>query len=193
MTTSSVVSRSVVLRSVVSSRVPRSLLYCVTLIPLSGWSVIAALFGRAEAAARTWSRVRTRVLAEPPPPATHRPGFAVVAGHALLSLLLGAAALVPLGVEFLFVERGVFYGLADPGPYDHSWGGPTRAGAWLVHFLVSVPLAAAGLLMLIGIAALHQRLTAGLTGRRPGLGPILASVLVAAVAVVFFVAWLHQI
>ena len=171
----------------------RSLAYCAALIPLAVWAVIAALCGRAEAAAQRWGWFRTRMLNVPPPRATHRPGILAIAGHAVLSVLLGAAALVPLGIEYLFVARGVFYGLTDAGPYDHSWGGPTRGGAWLVHFLITVPLAGAGILVLAGIAAVHQRLTVGLTGRRPGPWPIVATVLLAAGAVAFFIAWLHQL
>ena len=43
------------------------------------------------------------------------------------------------GLVTLLVARGLFYGLIDDGPYDTSWGGPTLAGAWAAHALISVP------------------------------------------------------
>jgi hypothetical protein len=118
---------------------------------------------------------------------------AAVMGHAVISALLGVVAILPLGVLVLVVLRGMFYGLVDPGPYDTSWGGPTRAGAWTAHFLIGLPMAAAAVLVLIGIAAVHARLTRSLlTGRRPGWA-LPVALLVPVPAALFFVAWLHQI
>jgi hypothetical protein len=174
MTTALVVRRS-------EKTVIRSLVYCVALIPLA----IAELFGGPKVAS-WWARL----VGEP---AQRRPGHAKVLGHAVLSLLLGAAALIPLGIELLFILRGVFYGLVDHGPYNNSWGGPTRAGAWTAHFLISLPMAAAGLAALVGIALVHQRLTLALTGRPAGRWPIVAALLIPIPAVLFFIAWLHQI
>jgi hypothetical protein len=171
----------------------RSLAYCVTLIPLAIVALLSALVGRSAMPASWWRGLRTRVLGQPAPRPTGRPGVGTMLGHSLLSLLLGAAALVPLGVELAFVLRGVFYGLVDHGPYDHSWGGPTRGGAWLVHFLVSLPLSLVGLLALIGIAAVHQRLTAALDGDRPARWLIPVALVIPLPAVALFIAWLHQI
>jgi hypothetical protein len=161
----------------------RSLVYCTLLIPRSVFALIAALCGRTDKAVARW----------PHPGATARPGLVPVVGHALISLLLGAVALLPLGVELLFVLRGVLYGLVDPGPYDQSWGGPGRGGAWAAHFLISLPLAAAGIAVLIGIAAVHQRLTPVLAGRRPAPWVIPVALAIPVPAAVLFVAWLHQI
>jgi hypothetical protein len=66
----------------------------------------------------------------------------------LAAVALGALALIPVGAEVLCVARGLCYGLVDRGPYNHSWGGPTLAGAWAAHFAVSLPLVALGLLVL---------------------------------------------
>jgi hypothetical protein len=167
----------------------RSIVNCVALIPFAMLALIAALCGRTEAAARWWRRLPPGTPAEP----SGRPGPVLVAGHALISLLLGAAALVPLGVELAFVARGVLYGLVDHGPYNHSWGGPSRAGAWAAHFLISLPMAAAGVLVLIGIAAVHQRLAPVLAGRRPARWVIPAALAIPVPAVALFIAWLHQI
>src|SRR4051794_24904367 len=65
-------------------------------------------------------------------------------GRALISLLLGLVALVPLALEVNSVARGVLYGIVDRGPYDNAWGGPSRAGAWIVHLLISIPVAGVG-------------------------------------------------
>lgn len=167
----------------------RSIVHCAALIPFAVLALIAALAGRTDAAARWWRRLLPGTPAEP----TGRPGLVLIAGHALISLLLGAAALVPLGIELAFVVRGVFYGLVDPGPYNHSWGGPSRGGAWAAHFLIAVPMALAGVLVLIGIAAVHQRLTVALAGRRPAPWVIPVALAIPAAAVAFFIAWLHQL
>ncbi|CCH21743.1 hypothetical protein [Micromonospora lupini] len=172
----------------------RSLAYCATLVPVALLALVTAPVGGADAAAARWRRLRTGLLGAPPTPTPdRRPGPVAVLGHGLLSLLLGFVALLPLGVQLLLVLRGMLYGIVDPGPYDHSWGGPTRAGAWLAHFLVGLPMAAAGLAALIGIAAVHQRLTRRLDGERSAAWLLPATLLIAAAGALFFVAWLHQI
>lgn len=171
----------------------RSLPYCASLVPVAVLALAFALSGRASAAAGWWRWLRTRLLGEPSAQVTHRPGAGALAGHALLSLLLGIAALVPLGIEALYLVRGVLYGLFDHGPYTDSWGGPTMAGAWLAHFLVGAPFAVAGLLCLRGLAAVHQRLSRALdTGRRaPWLTPVTLIICLAATLLLF--AWLQQL
>ena len=170
----------------------RRSLYCAALLPLACLSLAAVLAGRARAAAGWWLRLRARLLGTAASPPA-RPGALVVAGHAVPSLLLGATALVPFGVLLAFVFRGVFYGLVDHGPYDTSWGGPTRAGAWVAHVLIGLPMAAAALLLLTGIATLHGRLTTMLTGRRPAPWVLIVTLVLTLAAVAFFIAWLHQI
>ncbi|GAA4564559.1 hypothetical protein GCM10023176_10790 [Micromonospora coerulea] len=172
----------------------RSLAYCAALIPLALIALLAAPLGRSGAAAARWRALRTGLLGAPPvADPRRRPGPVAIVGHAVLSLLLGVTALVPLGVELLIVLRGVLYGLVDPGPYTNSWGGPTRAGAWLAHFLVGLPMAAAGLVALVGIAAVHQRLTRSLDGVRPAPWLIPVTLLITLAGALLFVAWTHQI
>jgi hypothetical protein len=115
------------------------------------------------------------------------------AGHAVAGLALGVVALVPLALLLVAVLRGVFYGIVDPGPYDTSWGGPSRAGAWLAHLLVGIPIMLAGLGALAGIAALHRRLSVALDGgpRPRWLVPV--TVAVVGVVAVFVVLWSRQI
>ncbi|WP_433264838.1 hypothetical protein ACQPWR_30925 [Micromonospora vinacea] len=172
----------------------RSLAYCAALAPVAVLTLVTAPLGGAGAAVARWRALRGWLLGTPPTAAPgRRPGTVAVLGHALLTLLVGAVALLPLGVELLMVLRGVLYGVVDPGPYDNSWGGPTRAGAWLAHFLVGLPMAAAGLAALIGIAAVHQRLTRRLDGERGPLWLLPTVLLMAVAGALLFVAWTRQI
>ncbi|MEU8211130.1 hypothetical protein AB0B85_18275 [Micromonospora sp. NPDC049044] len=172
----------------------RSLAYCATLVPVALLALATVPWGKAGAAAARWRALRTGLLGAPPTAAPdRRPGPVAVLGHGLLSLLLGFVALLPLGVELLMVLRGVLYGIVDSGPYDNSWGGPSRAGAWLAHFLVGLPLSAAGLAALMGIAAVHQRLTRRLDGERSPLWLLPTTLLMALAGALLFVAWTHQI
>lgn len=114
--------------------------------------------------------------------------------HAVTGVGLGGLSLVAVGVEFLFVARGVLYGLVDRGPYDHSWGGPTRAGAWLAHFAVGLPCALAAAALLWSITALHDRLGARfLRGEPAGAWVLPTALLACAGGAMFVVAWVHQI
>ncbi|MFC8229901.1 hypothetical protein [Streptomyces sp. NPDC057287] len=70
------------------------------------------------------------------------------------------------------MARGPFHGFVDQGPYDHSWGGPGRAGAWLAHFAISVPCSLAAIAALYGVASLHRRLTAPPDGSAPMAAPL---------------------
>ncbi|WP_430498476.1 hypothetical protein ACQRWP_26175 [Micromonospora trifolii] len=172
----------------------RSLAYCATLFPVAVLTLVTAPLGGAGAAVARWRALRTGLLGMPPTAVPgRRPGTVAVLGHALLSLLVGAVALLPLGVELLVVLRGVLYGLVESGPYVGAWGGPTRAGAWLAHFLIGLPMAAAGLAALIGIAAVHQRLTRRLDGERGPLWLLPTVLLMALAGALLFVAWTRQI
>jgi hypothetical protein len=114
--------------------------------------------------------------------------------HAGTGILLGAPSLLAVGLEVFFVVRGVLYGVVDHGPYTHSWGGPTRAGAWLAHFGIGLLFAVAGLALLWFIAQLHHRLGARwLRGERIGAWVLPTALLTAAAGVLIAVAWLHQV
>jgi hypothetical protein len=174
-------------------RVTRAVLgacgYCAGLAVVGAAGLGLVLLGRPAQAARLSAGWQRR-LGDPVSPPV-RAG--AVAGSALVGLLLGLLSVLPLGVLLLFVLRGVFYGLVDPGPYNHSWGGPGRGGAWLAHFLISLPLAAAALAALYTLARLHRRCVARLAGE-PGGAWTLPLVLVLCLAGgALFVAWLHQI
>ncbi len=184
-----------------------SVLYCAALPPVALAASGGALLGRPATAAAWWRSLSARLPGGPEPvgqgsrgpgrpepvgPAS-RPGWARFVTHDLLSLLLAAVALIPLGCLVLFVARGVLYGIVDPGPYDHSWGGPGRAGAWLAHFLVGVPIMLAALGAATGLAALHRRLTRWMDERPTGRWLIPVTLLIGLAGGLLFVAWLRQI
>ncbi|UQU61905.1 hypothetical protein COUCH_22990 [Couchioplanes caeruleus] len=171
----------------------RSVAFCAVLLPASVVTVLLASTGRSAAAVRSWRRLRVRVLGRSDVDVVRQPGTARVIGHGLVGALLGLAALVPLGVEALFVMRGVLYGFVDPGPYDHSWGGPGKGGAWAVHFLVGLLLSPAGFLMMAGIAAVQDRLTLRLLGHRIPRWVTAAATVLTLGAAAFVVAWSRQI
>jgi hypothetical protein len=153
----------------------------MVLFPVGLFAFAAGLCGRAEPARRA---LRARPEA----------GRGRVLAHAALTMLLGVLALILTGVLALGVARGLFYGFVDHGPYDDSWGGPGKAGAWLAHFGVSLPADAAAIGLLYGLAALHRRMTAPLRGeRRPAwvLPTVLLSCLAAALFLVAFVRQLN--
>ncbi|MFC7549755.1 hypothetical protein [Plantactinospora sp. GCM10030261] len=183
----------------------RRLTYCALLLPVAVAALAVVLAGRPEPAVRWWRNLSVRLLGVPPLPSarrplgvpplppTRRPGWSRTATHTALSLLLGATALIPVGLVLLFVSRGVLYGVVDPGPYDTAWGGPSRGGAWLAHFLVGVPIMAAGLAFGALVVEVHRRLTAALTGRPTGRWVVPVALLLALVGATFVVAWTRQI
>ncbi|MFJ5786923.1 hypothetical protein [Streptomyces hydrogenans] len=159
------------------------------LLPVAVATTGLVAAGRADRAAEWWARVG----GEDPAVAVRRPGAGRLLGHALVCVPLGLIALVPVGVEVLSVLRGLLYPLVESGPYDHSWGGPTLAGAWAAHFLVALPFAAAGLGALALLHRLHHRLAGRLWGRRVGAGPVLVTLVTALACAVLVVAWTHQL
>lgn len=111
----------------------------------------------------------------------------------MLGVALGAVAWFVLFLVALSSVRGPFYGFVDPGPYDHSWGGPTLAGAWVTHaggWALTLPVFAA---LLVGLGALAARTSAHLLGgQRSRWAPSVAVLVVLAGA--FLVrAWVHQL
>jgi len=84
---------------------------------------------------------------------------ATAAASRLRALTRGipAAAYVATGLVWLpLVPNGILYPIFDSANLNHSWGGPTLAGAWAVHL-------AFGLALLLAVAlpfALWQRRSA---------------------------------
>ncbi len=147
----------------------RRTLYVLLVAPVSVVSVPLVLIGGHRTAAR-WQRGLARRylgvwIGEPASAGT----AARTIAHALLSLPISLGSLA-LGVYlWSIVPMNLAYPLR-PGTmdsYQHSWGGPTLAGAWAVH-------AAGGLVMLWvapwfvrGAAALQERLARRLLGTGP--------------------------
>ncbi|WP_426402935.1 hypothetical protein ACN9M0_01210 [Streptomyces sp. R-07] len=165
--------------------------YAAALLPASLVTLGAVAAGRSDKTRAWWARAGEQESAARSSPG--RPGAWRLSAHALLCVPLGLLALIPVGIEILFVLRGVLYPLVDHGPYDHSWGGPSMAGAWIVHFLVALPFAAAGLGALWLLGRLHSRLAGWMWGRRVGPGPVLALLLSSVAGFVLVIAWIHQL
>ncbi|MFD7918759.1 hypothetical protein ACFV3R_06000 [Streptomyces sp. NPDC059740] len=155
----------------------------VLLLPSALAALAATVFGSRGAACRL-----LRAGADGRP----LPGRVRLAAQAVLAGLLGVLALVLAALLGLLVARGLLYGWVDRGPYDTSWGGPTRTGAWLTHFAVSLPFGAADVALLHLLAALQRRLTAPLRGARRAWWVVPAVGVLAVAGAVFVVAFVHQ-
>lgn len=149
----------------------RAAIYAVALIPTG----VAAL----------WTRY--------PATSPDRPSRWLLVRHTAVTVLLGAVAWILAGVIALMVIRGAFYGLVDNGPYDDAWGGPTRGGAWLVHFAVSVPIAALAVLLLAGVAYLHRQMSRRLDGGHIARWVTPVVVVLGTAVTLFVVAWTRQL
>ncbi|MEU9857555.1 hypothetical protein [Streptomyces sp. NPDC047974] len=163
--------------------------YAAALLPVALGTAGLVVAGRADRAREWWARVG----GEDPAAEARRPGAGRLLVHALVCVPLGPVALVPVGVEVLFALRGVLHPLVESGPYDHSWGGPTLAGAWAAHFFIGLPLAAAGPGAPGLLHRLHHRPAGGLWDRKVGLGPVLALLVTALACTVPVIAWTHRL
>ena len=170
----------------------RQIGYGAALFPASLATLGAALVGRPSGVRRWWARASGQDAAVQQG-SGRQPGRLRLLGHALLCLPLGLMSLIPIGVEVLFILRGVFYGLVDDGPYNNSWGGPTRAGAWAAHFAIALPIAIAGLGALWVLNRLQTRLAGGMWGRKVGAAPFLISGVLMVGSVALFISWIHQL
>jgi len=116
-----------------------------------------------------------------------------VATHAVLGVLLGAFFWWLAAMAALATARGPFYGLVEPGPYDHAWGGPGLVGAWAAHAWVWVAAMVVLAVVWWALVGLHTRLTEHLVGERRGAWTVPVALVVALGAVVLVVAWVHQV
>ena len=100
-----------------------------------------------------------------------RPSRSRVIGHSLASLPLNLAAFALVAAAWsIFVTRGFLYPVFADNNLEDSWGGPTLAGAWLVHWLIELPTVAAVAAILVPITRAQARLVRGLArqGDRAG-------------------------
>lgn len=171
--------------------VPRALAYAVSVAPLGLLSLVTALVSP-ERTAERWERLAARVTGGAGG-SGRPPGPAGAFGHAVMSVLLGLVAWVLILLVLLMVARGALYGVVDPGPYDDAWGGPSLAGAWLVHLAVSIPVAALAVLLATGVTGLHVRLTGRLQGAATPGWVLPVALLLCAAAALFVVGWTSQL
>jgi hypothetical protein len=113
----------------------RRTFYALLAFPIGLVSVPLALLGGHQAAARLQRGLAHRYLAlriDQPAP---RDTAGRVLAHTVLSLPLNLASLALTVYLWSLVPANLAYPLR-PGTmdsYQHSWGGPTLAGAWAVH------------------------------------------------------------
>lgn len=115
------------------------------------------------------------------------------ASAGLLGAIVGLVAWFVALLGALAVVRGPLYGLVDRGPYDDSWGGPSLAGAWIVHALVALPFIPVALWALIGIDALVRGVFRRLLHREGPGWPVPVAILVAIAGGLSFVSWANQL
>ncbi|MGW7680708.1 hypothetical protein ACWGID_08225 [Kribbella sp. NPDC054772] len=192
-------------------RLARSLAYDALLAPVGVLTIGDAVLRDPRTAGRRWQHLANRRVAIQRVAngrvANRRPGDdslaaaeerpasrARVLGYGLISALMGLASLFVMFLVVLCVVRGPFWGFVEHGPVQPgTWGGPTRAGAWTVHGLIAVPCVVVFLFALRGIAALQSQLVRPLYGATSRWWVLPATIVLAAGALVFFWAWLHQV
>ena len=165
----------------------RSVVYDALLLPVGVLTLADAILDERETAARRWRRLgEYRVgSGSAMQPMTN----AQVFGCGLLSAVLGLVSLFVLFLTVLAVVRGPFWGFVEYGPVQPStWGGPSRAGAWVAHGLIALPCIVMFLFVLRGVAALQALLV---QGTRKWVLP--ATIMLATGALAFFWAWLQQV
>lgn len=116
--------------------------YAVAALPVGLVGLLATPLGGAGAVGRTQRRLARRVLGVPLPGAASPARLRVtgLVGFWLTSLPVNLLAFV-LTAPFwlLFLTRGFLYPVFGANNLEHSWGGPTLAGAWLAHWIQGPP------------------------------------------------------
>ncbi|UFS98570.1 hypothetical protein [Nocardia huaxiensis] len=137
------------------------------------------------------ARVTRRVFQRPF--ALAAPGIGRTIAHTLLAAAVGLVAWLVVFLATIAFVRGVAYPLFGADGYEHSWGGPTLAGAWAVHAALGVGLLPVWAVLLAGIGLLQLRLVHRVLGRSGPWWPVPIAVALFLGGVVFFIAWLHQV
>jgi len=170
-----------------------ALCYNLALAPMGLAALVAAVTGRSVRVYGWWRSLAAAATHLDPGEQRTHPSPARIGSHAVASIALGLVGLVEVGLIALMVMRGALFGLVTDGNYAQSWGGPSRAGAWIVHFLVSVPVAAAAVVLAHLIVWLHVRLTARLSGQRVERRVMPIALVVVAATALFVTAFLRQL
>ncbi|MFJ2666703.1 hypothetical protein ACIO14_20385 [Nocardia fluminea] len=112
------------------------------------------------------------------------------------SVLSGGVGLVGWFLAMLSVlvlVRGLAYPLVAADGYETSWGGPTLAGAWLVHAGLGAVIAPVLVAMIALFGQLQLRVTRTVLGGDRSWWAIPAALVLGAAGALFFVAWVRQI
>jgi Putative sensor len=142
----------------------RRTFYILLALPVSLVSVPLVLLGGYRPAARLQRGLTRRYLALQGGGPAPRDSAGRVLAHAVLSLPLNLVSLTLTIYLWSLVPANLAYPLR-PGTmdsYQHSWGGPSLAGAWAVHAAGGVVFLFATPWVVKGITSLQGRLT----GRR---------------------------
>ncbi|MEC3917545.1 hypothetical protein [Nocardia sp. CDC160] len=121
------------------------------------------------------------------------PGVGRALVHSVLALAVGLVAWFAAFLMVIAAVRGIFYPLIAAHDYEHSWGGPTLAGAWAVHFAGGALPFPLWILLIAGLGWIQLQLTRRLLGRVGPWWPVPISVLLFLGGTAFFIAWLHQV
>lgn len=122
---------------------------------------------------------------------TGRRGVRPVA-YAVLAICVGLLAWFLVFLTLVGAFRGIFHPLIDQDSYENSWGGPTLAGAWAVHFLVAAACVPLFIGIVAAIGAFLHRLERRVIDRIGPIWPVPVAILLTIGGVLFFVSWLHQ-
>ncbi|GGN81711.1 hypothetical protein [Nocardia rhizosphaerihabitans] len=140
---------------------------------------------------RTRLRVPRRLLHEPV--SAHGVSAVRCVFHSVLSAGVGIVAWFLIMLTALGLVRGLAYPLVAAGDYETSWGGPTLAGAWLVHAAVGLVIAPVFLGIVTLLGRLQLRSTRTVLGRAGSWWVIPAAVVLTVAGALFFAAWVRQI
>jgi hypothetical protein len=172
----------------------RSLVYGLLSLPAGIASLLLALAGAHQAAARLQRGLADRWLrcALPRPPSGSRWGRVVT--QALLTSMLGVGCWLLVALAGPNTVRNVLlYPITDGDEVARAWGGPTLAGAWAVHAALALLLLPVELWLLRGLTGLQGRLAGRLLGSDRARWVLPVAVVVATFGLVWLRAFANQL
>jgi hypothetical protein len=117
--------------------------YALVALPVALAGLVAGLFGRAAPVGRIQRTLAHCLLGVPVAEAVTSPRgeSRQVLRYSLADLPANLVSFALLGPAWaVFIARGVLYPVFGADHLDRSWGGPSLAGAWVVHFIQGPPL-----------------------------------------------------
>ncbi|MET9493064.1 hypothetical protein [Nocardia sp. NPDC006630] len=85
--------------------------------------------------------------------------------HSLLAAVIGLLAWFAVFLAVVALVRGAFYPLLAGDDLENSWGGPSLAGAWVVHAALGVGLFPLWSLPLAALGIVQRRISQRLLSR----------------------------